>query len=272
MTDEDIARMRSELGIDRPFVIQYLDWASGAIRGDFGRSLWTNEPVLPTIVDRIGVSLQIAVMAMVVAATIAIPVGVIAAVKQDTWIDYVARIFSIGGLSIPDFFIATVLLLVLSVYVGWLPEFGWYVPWENPAKNLQALIFPALIVGYRFAATSARMTRSAMLDVLRQDYVRTARAKGLSERRVIVTHALRNGLLPVITIMGSQVSFLLGGLVIIEHIFSLPGMGSLALDGVTNRDYPVVQGTVMVMAVIFMLVNLFVDLSYAVIDPRIRYS
>ena len=272
VTEEDLQRMRAELGLDRNIFAQYIDWGGHVLIGDFGKSLWTTDEVLPTIVSRMGISVQIAVMSMLLAVVIAIPLGVISAVRQNTWMDYSARMFSIFGLSIPDFWIATMLLLFLSLYVGWLPEFGWFPLWENPSKNLQALIFPALIIGYRFSAVSARMTRSAMLEVMREDYVRTARAKGLRERTVVVKHALRNGLIPVITIMGSQLSFLLGGLVIIESIFSLPGMGRLTYDAVTHRDYPVVQGAVMVMAFIFVLANLAVDLSYGVIDPRIRYS
>ena len=271
-TPEDLDRMRHELGLDRNPVVQYVDWASGLLRGDFGRSLWTSEKVLPTILHRMGISVQIAVMAMIVAIAFAVPLGVISAVKQDTWIDYVARLFSITGLSIPDFWIATVLLLILSLYIGWLPRFGWYPPWEDPSKNFQALIFPALIVGYRFSAVSARMTRSAMLEVLREDYVRTARSKGLSERTVIMKHALRNSVLPVITIMGTQTTFLIGGIVVIEQIFSLPGMGRLTFDAVIRRDYPIVQGSVMIMAMMFISMNLIVDLSYALIDPRIRYT
>ena len=203
---------------------------------------------------------------------IAIPLGVLSAIKQDSWLDYVARLFAVAGLSIPDFWIATMVLLALSLYIGWLPEFGYFPPWEEPWKNFQALIFPALIIGYRYSAISARMTRSAMLEVLRQDYVRTARAKGLTDRVVITRHALRNALIPVVTIMASQLSHLIGGLVVVETIFSLPGMGRLVLDSVISRDYPVVQGAVMMIAVVFVLANLLVDLSYAVIDPRIRYS
>ena len=272
VTEEDLDRMRDQLGLNRNPIVQYFDWAGHAVRGDLGTSLWTSDEVLSTIVGRIGISMQLAGMAMIIAIIIAIPVGVISAVRQNSWVDYVSRLFSIMGLSIPDFWIATMLLLFLSLYVGWLPQFGWFVPWEDPSRNMQALIFPAMIIGYRFSAVSARMTRSAMLEVMREDYVRTARAKGLHERTVIVKHALRNGLIPVITIMGTQLSFLLGGIVIIEQIFSLPGMGRLTFDAVTHRDYPIVQGAVMTMALIFILANLTVDLSYALIDPRIRYS
>jgi peptide/nickel transport system permease protein len=272
VTPEQLAEMRAELGIDRNPVIQYLDWASGVVRGDFGKSLWDDNEVLPTIIGRMGISMEIAVFAILTAVCIAIPLGVLSAVRQNSWVDYVARLFAVTGLSLPDFWIATMLLLFLSVQVQWLPEFGWYRPWEDPWKNFLAIIFPALIVGYRFSAVSARMTRSAMLEVMREDYVRTARAKGLRDRTVVVKHALRNGLIPVITIMGSQVSFLLGGLVVLEQIFSLPGMGRYTYDAVIHRDYTVVQGTVMVMASVYILVNLSIDLTYALIDPRIRYS
>jgi len=272
VTPEQLAEMRAELGIDRNPVVQYLDWAGGVVRGDFGKSLWDDNEVLPTIVDRMATSMEIAFFAIVIAICIAIPMGVISAVKQNSWIDYVARLFAITGLSLPDFWIATMLLLFLSVQVHWLPEFGWFNPFQHPWQNFLAIIFPALIVGYRYSAVSARMTRSAMLEVLREDYVRTARAKGLRERTVVMRHALRNGLIPVITIMGAQVSFLLGGLVILEQIFSLPGMGRYTYDAVIHRDYTVVQGTVLTMATVYVLANLAIDLSYALIDPRIRYS
>ena len=272
LDEEDLIRIRAELGIDRPFPVQYWDWINGVVVGDFGNSLQNNRDVLTQIGKRSRVSIQLAIMAMAVAIVIAIPLGVISSVKQDSWVDYVARLFSIGGLSIPDYFIATILLWVLSVKVGWLPEIRYYVPWDEPVKNLQLLLFPALIVGYRLSAISARMTRSAMLEVLRQDYIRTARSKGLNERVVILRHSLRNALIPVVTIMGSQFSFLLGGVVIIEIVFSLPGIGTLLLNAVDTRDYPVVQGVVIITSLVHISANLFVDLSYAVIDPRIRYS
>ena len=272
LDEEDLIRIRAELGIDRPFPVQYWDWINGVVVGDFGNSLQNNRDVLTQIGKRSRVSIQLAIMAMAVAIVIAIPLGVISSVKQDSWVDYVARLFSIGGLSVPDYFIATILLWVLSVKVGWLPEIRYYVPWDEPAKNLQLLLFPALIVGYRLSAISARMTRSAMLEVLRQDYIRTARSKGLNERVVILRHSLRNALIPVVTIMGSQFSFLLGGVVIIEIVFSLPGIGTLLLNAVDTRDYPVVQGVVIITSLVHITANLFVDLSYAVIDPRIRYS
>ena len=272
LTDDEIKVMREDLGLHRSFPVQYADWITGVLRGDLGESLWTRRDVLETLATRSRVSVQLALMAMAVAVLAAVPLGILSAVRQNTWMDYVARMFSITGLSVPDFFLATMLLYVLSVWVGWLPNFGYTPPWEDPWANVQAFIFPALIVGYRFSAISARMTRSAMLEVLRQDYVRTARSKGLLERVIIVKHALRNALIPVVTIMGSQLSFLLGGLVIIEVVFSLPGVGTMGFEAIQVRDYPVVQGVVLFTALLFIGTNLLVDLSYAVIDPRIRYS
>ena len=272
LSDEEIEEMRRNLGLHRSFPVQYADWIGGVLRGDLGVSLWTGRDVLETLATRSRVSVQLALMAMTVAVMAAVPLGILSAVKQNTWMDYAARMFSITGLSVPDFFLATMLLYVLSVWVGWLPDFGYTPPWEDPWANVQAFIFPSLIVGYRFSAISARMTRSAMLEVLRQDYVRTARSKGLMERAIIVKHALRNALIPVVTIMGSQLSFLLGGLVIIEVVFSLPGVGTLGFEAIQVRDYPVVQGVVLFTALLFVGANLLIDLSYAVIDPRIRYS
>ena len=272
VTKEDIRVMRVDLGLDRSFPEQYVSWMAGVLRGDLGESLWSGRDVLETLATRSRVSVQLALMAMTVAVMAAVPLGILSAVKQNTWMDYAARMFSITGLSVPDFFLATMLLYVLSVWVGWLPSFGYTPPWEDPWANVQAFIFPALIVGYRFSAISARMTRSAMLEVLRQDYVRTARSKGLMEHMIIVKHALRNALIPVVTIMGSQLSFLLGGLVIIEVVFSLPGVGTLGFEAIQVRDYPVVQGVVLFTALLFVGANLLIDLSYAVIDPRIRYS
>jgi peptide/nickel transport system permease protein len=272
VTPELLAQMRADIGIDRPFVFQYLDWAGGLVRGDFGTSLWTGEAVLSRIASSLGISMQIALMSILMAAVIAIPLGVISAVWRETPLDYASRLFAITGLSLPDFWIATMLILALTLWVGWLPEFAYRPIWEDPKANLQTTIFPALIVGYRFSAITARMTRSTMLEVLREDYIRTARSKGLADLTVIYRHALRNAIIPVITIIGGQIGILLGGLVVIETVFGLPGMGRLVFDAVTRRDYPVVQGVVMLVAVIYVTVNLVIDLLYAVIDPRIRYA
>ena len=281
VTDELLEKQRAELGIDRPVLEQYADWVSHAIRGDLGNSLWSDDPVLDLIITRLPLSLEIVILSMLIAVLIAIPLGVISAVNQDKPADYSARLFSIFGLSVPDFVLGTLTILVLSALLdditfglmeSWLPPLGWYPPWTQPWTNFQALIFPVLILAYRAAAVNARMVRSTMLEVMRQDYVRTARAKGLSERTVIMRHALRNSIIPVLTIMGAQLANIFGGTVIIEQIFALPGLGRLTLDAVTQRDYTVVQGTVLLMACMYVLVNLVIDLSYGLIDPRIRYA
>ena len=233
------------------------------------------------IKDRLPLSLEIVILALTLAVLIAVPFGVISAVNQDKPLDYGARLFTIFGLSVPDFVLGTVLILFLTAYLDdvtfgradpWLPELGWFPPWEDPRRNFLALMFPALILGYRLSAISARMMRSTMLEVLREDYVRTARAKGLTNRKVIMKHALRNSVIPVLTIMAGQIAFVFGGTVIVEQIFRLPGMGRLTLESVLRRDYTVVQGTVMMMAFVFVMVNLIVDVAYGFIDPRIRYS
>lgn len=272
VSEEQLAAMRAELGIDRPFLTQYGTWAGGLLRGDLGDSLWTGRPVASILASRILVTGQIALMAILIGTVLAIPLGVLSAVRRGTPLDYGARLFAITGLAIPDFWIATVLLLVLSKWIGWLPEFGYVPIWEDWSKNLQALIFPAAIVGYRFSAAAARMTRSAMLEVLGEDYIRTARSKGLAEVTVVMRHALRNALIPVVTVLTTALSFMLGGLVITETIFSLPGMGRLVFEAVQQRDYPVLQGAVLLVAIIWLGSNLIVDLAYAWLNPRIRYT
>ena len=281
VTEELKERQREQLGLNRNPVVQYVDWATHALRGDLGDSLWTGASVNSLIKARLPLSLEIVILALTLAVALAVPLGVISAVNQDNPIDYGARLFTIFGLSMPDFVLGTVLILFLTVYLDdvtfgrldpWLPELGWFPPWEDPWKNFQALVFPALILGYRLSAISARMMRSTMLEVLREDYVRTARAKGLANRQVIMKHALRNAVIPVLTIMAGQIAFVFGGTVIVEQIFRLPGMGRLTLESVLRRDYTVVQGTVLMMAFVFVLVNLVVDVAYGFIDPRIRYS
>ena len=281
VTEELKAQHRKQLGLDRNPVVQYVDWASHAVRGDLGNSLWTGYPVNSLIKERLPLSLEMVFLSLLLAVSIAVPLGVLSAVNRDNPIDYGARLFTIFGLSLPDFAIGTVLILFLTVWLDevtfgllnpWLPELGWFPPWQDPSRNIQALIFPALILGYRLSAISARMMRSTMLEVLREDYVRTARAKGLASRQVIMNHALRNAIIPVVTIMAGQIAFVFGGTVIMEQIFRLPGMGRLTLESVLRRDYTVVQGAVMMMAFVFLLVNLLVDVAYGFIDPRIRYS
>ena len=280
-TEELIERTRTELGLDRPFHVQYAEWLTNVLRGDLGNSLASGTPINEILLDRLPVTIEIVILAMGLSMALAIPLGIISAVNQDRPLDYAARLFTIFGLSIPDFVIGTVTILFLTFYLddatfglfdSWLPPLGWYPPWEDPWTNFQALSIPVVILAYRSSAVSARMMRSTMLEVLREDYIRTARAKGVTERAVVFRHALRNSVIPVLTIMGAQTSFLFGGSVIIEQIFRIPGMGQWTLDAVGQRDYTAVQAAVLMMAIVFVVVNLVVDLMYGMIDPRIRYS
>ena len=270
-TPEQLARARQELGLDRPFLEQYRTWMSGVAHGDLGRSLITRRPVTQELAKRISLTSHLAVMSMIVALLIALPVGVLAAVRQDTPADYVGRLGAILGLSLPDFWLATVAITFLAIWFHWIPPIGFAPIWEDPVRNLSQLAIPALIIGARLAAVSMRMTRSSLLEVLRQDYVVTARAKGARERTVIIRHALKNAFIPVVTVIGQQFSVLLGGTVIVEFIFLQPGVGSLLLDAVLLRDYTLIQGAVLFFAVVIVAMNLLVDLSYSWLDPRIRY-
>ena len=268
---ETLARARQDLGLERPFLAQYGTWITGALHGDLGRSLITRRSVTSELGKRINLTSHLAVMSIIVAMLIALPIGVLSAVKQDTASDYLARFFAILGLSLPDFWLATVVITVLAIWVQWIPPVGFAPLWEDPARCLGQLAIPALIIGARLAAVSMRMTRSSLLEVLRQDYIRTARAKGTRERAVIVRHALKNAFIPVVTVIGQQFSVLLGGTVIVEFIFLQPGVGSLMLDAVLLRDYTLIQGAVLFFAAVIVTMNLLVDLSYAWLDPRIRY-
>jgi peptide/nickel transport system permease protein len=270
-TPEALTRARQELGLERPFLAQYRVWISGALHGDLGRSLITRRSVTSELGKRINLTSHLAVMSIIVAMLIALPVGVLSAVKQDTASDYLARFFAILGLSLPDFWLATVAITFLAIWVQWIPPVGFAPLWEDPVRCLGQLAIPALIIGARLAAVSMRMTRSSLLEVLRQDYIRTARAKGARERAVIVRHALKNAFIPVVTVIGQQFSVLLGGTVIVEFIFLQPGVGSLMLDAVQLRDYTLIQGAVLFFATVIVATNLLVDLSYAWLDPRIRY-
>ena len=270
-TPQTLMRARQELGLERPFLAQYRTWIMGAVHGDLGRSLITRRPVTHELLKRITLTLHLAVMSIIVALLIALPIGVLSAVRQDTTSDYVGRLLAILGLSLPDFWLATVVITFLAIWVQWIPPIGFAPLWEDPARCLGQLVIPALIIGARLAAVSMRMTRSSLLEVLRQDYIRTARAKGTRERAVIVRHALKNAFIPVVTVIGQQFSVLLGGTVIVEFIFLQPGVGSLMLDAVLLRDYTVIQGAVLFFATVIVVTNLLVDLSYAWLDPRIRY-
>jgi peptide/nickel transport system permease protein len=267
-----LQQIRQELGLDRPLIVQYGTWLWGAVRLDFGKSYWTRQPVIEELKRRYPLTANLAVLSLLLGTLIAIPVGVLSAIRQDTIIDYAARVFVIAGLSIPNFWLSLLLILGLVYYFQWLPPLDYAPFWVNPWLNLQQLAFPALITGYRLSAVGARMTRSSLLEVLRDDFVRTARAKGLREQVVVFRHALRNALLPVITVIGLELLTLFGGLVVVETVFTIPGVGRFLVDAIAHRDYPSIQALVFVLAVFVVTVNLLVDIFYAILDPRIRYT
>jgi peptide/nickel transport system permease protein len=266
-----IAAMRHQLGLDQPLPVQFGAWLWGVLRFDFGTSLWTGQPVIGELLIRLPLSLELALLASMVSVLIAIPLGMLAAIRQDTWIDYVVRVVSIGGLAIPSFWVGILCILFLVIYFGWGPPLEFTQPWVDPWENFQQMVWPVVTVGYRYAAVTARMTRSTVLEVMREDYIRTAWAKGLRELAVVVRHALKNAMLPVITLIGTEFAFLIGGLVVTETVFTLNGVGRFVVDAVAHRDYPVVQALVFLIAFGFVIVNLLVDLTYAWFDPRIRY-
>jgi len=273
-----LALCHAEIGLDRPLILQFVDFVWGFVRLDFGVSMWSGKPVAEEIAARLPISLEIAVLATVVAVAIAIPLGTVSALKQNTWIDLVVRIVAIAGIATPSFWLGIVsIIIVLDVThalfgAPWMPPID-YVPfWQDPLRNLSMAILPALTVGYRYSAVTMRMTRSAMLEVLREDYVRTARAKGLIEHIIINRHALKNALLPVVTLIGIEFAFLIGGLVVTEQVFNLNGVGRLFVLAVQNQDYTLTQALVMLTVAVFVLVNLVVDLLYGWLDPRIRFT
>ena len=268
---EQIAIERARFGLDRPLWRQFVEWMWGLARLDFGRSMWTGASIGSEIQLRFLLSLELAILATSVAVLLAIPLGVIAALKQDTWVDYAVRIFSIAGIATPSFWLGIVLILGLLIIFKWLPPMVYTPPWVNPWQNLAQLIWPALAVGYRYSAVATRMTRSAMLEVLREDYIRTARAKGLWEKLILTRHALKNAMLPVLTVVGLEFAFLMGGLVVTEQVFNLNGLGLLFVQSVAHRDYTLTQALVLLVAAIFIIVNFLMDLMYAWLDPRIRY-
>jgi peptide/nickel transport system permease protein len=267
-----IQQIRRELGLDRPIPVQYLDWAAGALHGDFGQSYVQRRPVRDILLERFPRSMELALLTLLIAVVWAIPLGVVSAVRQNTAVDYVARLLSLSGLSLPLFFTGALILYGLVRFFRWLPPLE-FVPFtENPLENIKQLIWPALAQAYYISAPITRLTRSQMLEVVRHDFIRTARAKGLAERAVMYRHALRNSLLPVVTFIGWWGGRLLGGLVIMEIIFVIPGMGTALVQAVSQRDYPTVQAIIFLMALVFLIVNLAVDLLYAWLDPRIHYA
>jgi peptide/nickel transport system permease protein len=262
---------RAKLGLDQPLWQQFVTYMAGLLRLDLGRSMWTGSPITEEIKLRFALSLQVALMATAVATLLAIPLGVVAALRQDTWVDYAVRVFSIAGLAMPSFWLGILLILGLLVVFKWLPPMVYTPFWVDPWQNLQQLIWPAVAVGYRYSAVATRMTRSAMLEVLREDYIRTARAKGLWTKLILSRHALKNALLPVLTVIALEFAFLLGGLVVTEQVFNLNGLGLLFVQAIAHRDYTLTQALVLLVATAFIVVNFMVDLTFAWIDPRIRF-
>jgi peptide/nickel transport system permease protein len=258
------------LGLDKPMWSQYLTWVGNLFRGDMGDSLWQSTPVVDRLAERIPVTFELGLLAIIIGLSIALPVGVYSAIRQDTAGDYLARSFSILLLAIPSFWLGTMVVVIPSIYWGWSPEVSYTRFTEDPWANLKQMLVPAAVLGAALSAVTMRMTRTMMLEVLRQDYIRTATAKGLPERLVVFRHALRNALIPVVTLVGLQAPLVIGGAVIIEQIFGIPGMGTLLLDAVNQRDYPIITGVFLVVGLAVMLINLLVDLSYGLLDPRVR--
>jgi len=263
---------RARLGLDKPMAQQFVDWMLGATHLDFGLSMWTGRPIIQEIAIRLELSLQLTIMASIIATLLAIPLGAMAALKQDTWVDYTIRLVSIGGLALPGFWVGILTILCLLLFFHYLPPLTFTPLLRNPAENLSQLIWPALTVGYRYSAVATRMTRSTLLEVMRDDYIRTARAKGLAEQFVVMRHAMRNALLPVITVIGLEFAFLLGGLLVTEQVFNLNGIGKLLVDAVARRDYTMTQALIMLIASAFVVTNFLIDLLYIFLDPRISYS
>ncbi len=266
------AAVLQEFGLDQPLPVQYLRWIGNMLRGNFGWSFRTGQPVAALIVSRLPITIELALLAVLSVAVVGIPLGVAASVSRSVRVRTLVQIVGVLGLSLPNFWIAILLIIGASTLFGWLPALIYVTPWADPWVNLQQMFLPVLSLSLGLSAVVVRMTRSSMLEVLGQDFIRVARAKGLATRAILLRHALRNALVPIVTVLGLQTGFLLGGVVITEQIFGLPGLGWTLLNGVYQRDYPVVQGTVMVFAVTFVLVNLLVDLLYTYLDPRIRYE
>ncbi len=271
VSPEILAMERARLGLDKPIPAQFADWMGGLLTGDLGTSMWTGRSVAYEIGIRLELSLEVAVIATVLATLLALPLGTLAALFKDRWPDHLIRMFSIAGLAVPSFWLGMIIILSLLFTFNWIPPLTFTPFLEDPGKNLSQLIWPAMAVGYRYSAVATRMTRSTILEVLQEDYIRTARAKGVFERLVIARHAMRNALLPVVTVIGLEFAFLVGGLVVTEQVFNLNGIGKLFVETVARGDYTMVQALVMLVAGFFIFVNFAIDLLYAVLDPRIRY-
>ena len=271
-TQKELDDLRHELGTDRPIAVQYVEWIGGALKGDFGDSLWFKAPVMTELKHRIPRTLELAVLAIVLAVIFSVPLGILSAIKPEGWLDYTMRVFTLVGISIPNFLAAILLILFLVRIFGWLPPLGYAELWNDPVTNLKQMAFPALALAFYDMAFIARVTRSSMMEILREDYMRTARAKGLSERVVLMRHGLKNASLPVLTISGWQFGRLFEGAVIIETIFLIPGMGRILIEAVFQYDFPMIQAVIVIIGVGILTINLGVDLLYGMLDPRIRYG
>ena len=269
---EVIEQERERLGLNKPLVVQFADWMKGLVTLDLGTSMWTGRPVSEEIGSRLELSIQVAIMAAFIAVLIALPLGTLSALYRDTALDYVVRVITIAGLAVPSFWLGMLFILGLLWAFNWLPPLTYTPIYVDPIANLSQLIWPALAVGYRYAAVVARMVRSSIIEVMKEDYIRTARAKGVFERLVLVRHAMRNAMLPAITVIGLEFAFLIGGLVVTEQVFNLNGIGRLFVQAVSRNDFMLIQSLVMLIAVVFILVNFVVDLLYAALDPRVRYG
>ncbi len=272
VTKTVIEAERARLGLNKPIWHQFVDWMTGITRLQLGTSMWTGAPVTEEIAIRFQLSLQLAIMATMIAVAMAIPLGVVAAIRRGTWIDYAVQVFSVAGLATPSFWLGILLILALLTFAHWLPPLTFTPLWKDPRANLLQLIWPALAIGYRYSAVTTRMTRSALLEVLREDYIRTAWSKGLGQRVITQRHALRNALLPVITVIGLEFAFLIGGLVVTEQVFNLNGIGKLFVDAISRRDYTLIQGLMLLVAFVYVTVNFAIDLAFARLDPRISYQ
>lgn len=272
MTDEEMDQLRHKLGLDRPIYAQYADWLVHVLRGDLGRSIHQRRPVVDLLSARFPVTLELALLSVLLASIVAIPIGIYTAVRPGGIGDFLGNIVALMGVSAPNFWVALLLIVVFAVQLRWLPAGGFIRMTDDPIGHVERMILPVITLSTALMAVTMRLTRSSMLEVLNEDYVRTARSKGLGQRRIVFVHALKNALIPVVTTVGLQIGRILGGTIVIEIIFSLPGMGKLLLDAIFGRDFPVVQGSVLLITLAFMGINLLVDLTYASIDPRIRYG
>lgn len=271
-TEEALKVLRAKLGLDQPLYIQYLDWIGNILQGDFGSSLKDNTPVLAILLQKLPVTLQLTIMSFIIALAIAIPAGIISATKKGTIFDYFGTTFALSGVSIPPFFLGILLIFIFAITLNWFAPSGYVEPWVDFKKSMMLMVLPAITVGVRLSAEITRMLRSSMLEVLEADYIKTAYAKGILERGVIIGHALKNALIPVVTVSGLQLASFIGGAVITETIFAVPGLGRLVIDAILTRDFPVVQGAVMFMAMAVIMINFLVDILYSFLDPRIKLT